>query len=447
MRAVHESDARPAGAPGGPEPAPERETGGGLAGRLLPEHRPLEGRRVLVGVTGGIAAYKAVEVVRRLARLGADVHVLMTAAATRLVGPATFRELSYNPVVTDLFEPHPGIVMTHVTLAREADLLVVCPATADAIGKMAAGLADDAVTTTYLACRAPVLVVPAMNSAMYEHPAVQDNLHHLAQRGVHILGPATGPLATGHEGPGRMVEPETVVEEVRFLLHRPKDLAGRRVLVTAGPTREPLDPVRFLTNRSSGKMGYALARMARFRGAEVVLVSGPVHLEPPHGVRLIRVETGQQMMAACLEQFEQADAVIMAAAVADYRPSAPAPVKLKKEALGAEGHLSLVLEPTPDILQMLSQRRRPGQVLVGFAAETQELEAFARRKLEQKGVDLIVANDVTRPGAGFEADTNAALLLGADGTREDVPLVPKEALAERILEWVARRLGAAGKRF
>lgn len=432
-----------------------------MEGKQLPEEQPLRGRTVLVGVSGGIAAYKAVEVVRRLARWGADVHVVMTRAATQLVGPATFRELSYNPVITDLFEPHPHVVMTHVTLARKADLLCICPATADIIAKMAAGIADDALTTTYLACRAPVLVAPAMNSAMYEHPATQENLGRLRARGHVIVGPARGPLATGHEGLGRMEEPERILDEVRCLLHPVKDLRGRRILVTAGPTREPLDPVRFLTNRSSGKMGYALARMARYRGAEVTLVSGPTHLEPPAGVDVVAVETADQMRAACLERLPAVDAVIMAAAVADFRPAAPAASKIKKEQLKREplpgpnppneppaqreqeGALTLELVPTPDILKALAERRRPGQVLVGFAAETDDLEAFARRKLEQKGVDLIVANDVTRPGAGFESDTNAALLLGADGTRVEVPLVPKEVLAEKILDWLASRLEGA----
>ncbi|MBE3598898.1 MAG: bifunctional phosphopantothenoylcysteine decarboxylase/phosphopantothenate--cysteine ligase CoaBC [Limnochordaceae bacterium] len=412
-------------------------------GARLPEDRPLEGRTVLVGVTGGIAAYKAVEVVRRLASWGAEVHVLMTRAATQLVGEATFRELSYHPVITDLFEPHPEVVMSHVTLARRADLLCVCPATADVIAKMAAGIADDALTTTYLACSAPTLVVPAMNSAMYEHPATQENLGRLRARGVTIVGPARGRLATGHEGLGRMEEPEHVLEEVRRILYPVKDLRGRRILVTSGPTREPLDPVRFLSNRSSGKMGHAIARLARWRGADVVLVTGPTALEPPFGVETVRVETGEQMRQACLDRAGEADAIIMAAAVADFRPRSPAPTKIKKDDLVAHSAplLTVALEPTPDILQELARRRRPGQILVGFAAETGDLEALARRKLAAKGVDLIVANDVTRPGAGFESDTNAALLLGADGTRVDVPLVTKEALAERILEWVAARLG------
>ncbi|HEY8498859.1 MAG TPA: bifunctional phosphopantothenoylcysteine decarboxylase/phosphopantothenate--cysteine ligase CoaBC, partial [Limnochordales bacterium] len=294
-----------------------------MEGKALPQEQPLQGRTVLVGVSGGIAAYKAVEVVRRLARWGADVHVIMTRAATRLVGPATFRELSYNPVVTDLFAPHPQVVMTHVTLARRAELFCVCPATADVIAKMAAGIADDALTTTYLAFRGPVVVVPAMNSAMYEHPATQENLGRLRARGHVIVGPVRGVLATGHEGPGRMEEPHRILEEIRCLLHPVKDLQGRRILVTAGPTREPLDPVRFLSNRSSGKMGYALARMARFRGASVVLVSGPTRLEPPAGVEVVAVETAEQMQAACQERLAEVDAVIMAAAVADFRAASP----------------------------------------------------------------------------------------------------------------------------
>ena len=416
-----------------------------LEGTQLPRRRPLEGRRVLVGVGAGIAAYKAVEVVRQLAQLGADVHVLMTRDATRLVGPATFRELSYNPVITDLFEGHPRLAMTHVTLARQADLLVVCPATADLLGKMAGGLGDDPVTTTYLACTAPVLVVPAMNTAMYHHPAVQANLARLAQRGCHILGPVAGKLATGHEGMGRMVEPHQVVEEVCYLLHPCKDLRGRKVLVTAGPTREPLDPVRFLSNRSSGKMGYAIARMARLRGAQVTLVSGPVALAPPQGVEVERVETAQQMHDACLRHLPAQDAVIMAAAVADFRPVSPHPEKLKKQDLFARGQetWSLALTRTPDILAAMARLRRPHQLLVGFAAETRQLESMAWQKLREKGVDLVVANDVTRPGAGFEADTNAAVLVDRDGQRTEVPLVLKEELADRILDWVAAHLPPA----
>ncbi|WP_324668310.1 bifunctional phosphopantothenoylcysteine decarboxylase/phosphopantothenate--cysteine ligase CoaBC [Geochorda subterranea] len=424
-----------------------------MEGKYLPDEQPLGGRTILVGVSGGIAAYKAVDVVRRLARLGADVHVVMTRAATRLVGPATFRELSYNPVITDLFEPHPRVVMSHVTLARKADLLCIAPATADVIAKMAAGIADDALTTTYLACRAPVLLAPAMNDAMWEHPATQENVGRLRARGHVVVGPAHGPLATGHEGRGRMEEPHRIVEEVRCLLHPVKDLLGRRILVTAGPTREPLDPVRFLSNRSSGKMGYAVARMARYRGASVVLVSGPTWLEPPAGVEVVRVETAEQMQAACHQWLPEVDAVVMAAAVADFRAVSPSEAKIKREADGAPGggdaaggrRLLLELVAVPDILASLAQRRRPGQVLVGFAAETGRLEDLAREKLRRKGVDLIVANDVTRPGAGFESETNAAILLGADGTRTEVPLVAKESLADRILDWVAARLAGPAR--
>lgn len=413
------------------------------SGVRLPEQRPLDGRTVLVGITGGIAAYKAVEVVRQLAQWGASVHVIMTQAATRLVGPATFRELSYNPVVTDLFEPHPTAVVTHVTLARRSDLLCVCPATADILAKMAHGIADDALSTTYLAHKGPVMVVPSMNTAMFEHPATQENLGRLRARGVIVVGPVTGALATGHEGMGRMEEPARILEEVRALLHPVKDLRGRRILVTAGPTREPLDPVRFLSNRSSGRMGYALARVARWRGASVVLVTGPVALAPPAGVETVRVETAEEMRAASLDRFDGVDAVAMAAAVADFRPASPSATKIKKRRGGADAGdgLTVRLEETPDILQAMGHRRRPGQILVGFAAETGDLEAFARRKLEEKGVDLVVANDVTRPGAGFESEFNAAILLGLDGSRLEVPLVPKEVLAERVWDWVAGRLG------
>ncbi len=394
---------------------------------------------VVFGVTGGIAAYKAVEVVRRLAERGLDVRVVMTEHATRLVGPDTFRAVSGNPVSLHLFGA-PGPAMEHISLARAADLVVVAPATANILAKMAHGLADDLLSTTLLATRAPVLVAPAMNREMYRHPATQENLRKLRERGVHVVGPESGALACGEEGEGRMAEPPSIVEAALRILGIKGDLSGRRVLVTAGGTREPLDPVRFIGNRSSGKMGYALAETAREMGAEVVLVSGPTHLEAPGGVERVMVETAEEMRREVLSRSEGCAAVVMAAAVADFTPASRSEEKIKRA--GKEG-LTLELVPTPDILGELRDRKKPGQVLVGFAAETGDLLGNARKKMEDKGVDLLVANDVTRPGSGFESDFNQAVILHRDGREEQLDLMPKRELAQRIWEAVAGLLRAS----
>jgi len=386
---------------------------------------------VLLGVTGCIGAYKACEILRELQRRGADVRVVMTQAATRFVGVTTFEALSRHPVYVDLWASSPEGI-EHIDLASSADILVVAPATANTIGKLARGLADDALSTLALAMRGPVLVAPAMNVNMYEHPAVCENLEILRRRGVRVVEPGSGYLACGWEGRGRLAEVSEIVDATLEMLSARRDLAGETVLVTAGPTVEDLDPVRFLSNRSSGRMGYRLAEAARDRGARVVLVSGPVALEAPHGVELVAVRSADDMAQAVSSRFDEVGVVIMAAAVSDYRPAQIAAKKIKKG--DAETTLTLDLVRNPDILEGLG-RRKGAQVLVGFAAETQDAEAHGRNKLAQKNLDLIVANDVTEPGAGFGGDTNRALLIDG-GSAEQTGLLSKRELAERILDRV-----------
>jgi phosphopantothenoylcysteine decarboxylase/phosphopantothenate--cysteine ligase len=397
---------------------------------------------VALGVTGGIGAYKAVEVVRGLQRRGHDVVVVMTRSARRFVGPLTFEAITRRPVITDQFAPGLNTAIEHVALADEIALLVVAPATAHLIARFAHGLADDFLSTLYLATRAPVLVAPAMNSNMLAHDAVRRNLDTLAARGVHVVEPGEGYLACGWIGRGRLAEPDTIVEAADAILRPSRSLAGRTVLVTAGPTCEDLDPVRFLSNRSSGRMGFAVAAEAARRGARVVLVAGPTSLEPPRGVELVRVRSAVEMHAAVLARAEEADAVVMAAAVADYRPAGGA--KGQKIAKDRET-LTLTLTRNPDILADLGRwrggRRRP--VLVGFAAETGEAVPRAREKLRAKGADLLVANDVTEPGSGFEVDTNRAILVAAD-EEEALPRLPKTRLAAVLLDRIERLLAEAG---
>ena len=389
---------------------------------------PLAGRRVLLGVTGGIAAYKSAYLARLLRERGAEVQVVMTTAATRFIGPDTFAALTARPVHSDVFE-HTEQVL-HVRLAHEADTAVVAPATANLLAKLANGVADDLLTSTLLEQRGPVVVAPAMHSGMWTHPATVRNLEVLRGWGVKVVGPVEGPLAAGDEGMGRMAEPEDIADALeRVVAERGGPLSGRRILVTAGPTHEPIDPVRFLGNRSSGKMGFALAREAARRGAAVTLVTGPTHLPDPPAVEVVRVETAEEMRDAVLDRFDGIDAVVKAAAVADWRPKARAEGKLKKE----EGAPEIHLEPTPDILRELGERKGD-TVLVGFAAETADLEAAGRAKLREKHLDLIVVNEVGAPGTGFESDTNRAMLLAADG--DDVPLRDwtKAELAAAILD-------------
>ena len=395
---------------------------------------PLAGRRILLAITGGIAAYKAAALARLLRERGADVQVVMTATATRFVGPATFEALTGSPVHSDLFERSESVL--HVRLAHEADAAVVAPATADVIAKLASGLADDLVTATLLEAQCPLVVAPAMHSGMWANPATQRNVATIAERGAAVVGPVEGPLAAGDEGMGRMAEPDQIADAVATVLG-PRDLDGVRVLVTAGPTHEPVDAVRFLGNRSSGRMGLALAETAASRGADVTLVLGPSALTPPSGVDVIRVETAQEMSDAVDEAFEGADAVVMAAAVADFRPARPREDKIKKEA----GVPSLELEATPDILAGLG-KRKGGQLLVGFAAETGDVESEGRRKLAEKNLDMIVANLVGTSGTGFESATNRAALLTASG--DDVPMREwtKRELARAVCDRLAALLAA-----
>jgi phosphopantothenoylcysteine decarboxylase/phosphopantothenate--cysteine ligase len=386
------------------------------------------GKRVLLGVSGSIAAYKAVELLRTLVREGADVSVVMTEAATRFVAPLTFEVLSRRPVATDLFAAHQE--MLHLALPEEADAFVIAPATANTLAKCALGLADDLLGTMVLTASCPIIIAPAMDGGMWDHPTVQDHIARLRQRGVTVLEPVEGPLASGKIGRGRLTDETTVIEALDARLRPRRDLAGQRVLVSAGPTQEPIDPVRFISNRSSGKMGYAIARAARERGAEVTLVSGPTALPVPPGVTRLCVETAEEMAKALVTNFRWATVVVMAAAVADFRVRQSARQKLKK----ASGvWRELALEPTDDILGILS-RQRDRQVLVGFAAETESVLVHATQKLRNKELDLIVANDVTAEGAGFGSDTNAATLIDRDGRTTRLDLMPKREMADRILD-------------
>ena len=398
----------------------------------------LEKRCVVLGVTGGIAAYKAAEIVSRLKKLGADVRVIMTKNACEFITPLTLETLSVNPVVCDTFERARTWEVEHIALAARADLFLIAPATANIMAKMAAGLADDMLSTTVLATHAPILLAPAMNTAMWENPVTQENREKLARRGVRFVGPAEGHLACGTTGKGHIASVEDIVSQACALLCPVRDLQGRRVLVTAGPTREPLDPVRYLTNRSSGKMGYALAEAAAARGAEVTLLTGPVSLDVPAGVTALRFETTQDLFALALEHAPEQDVVIQAAAPADYRAQTVALHKIKK----ADGEpLTLSLVENPDVAKALGGRKRPGQIFVGFAAETDDVLAHARQKLERKRLDLIVANDVTRPGAGFDVDTNIVTLVSHEDIRE-LPILSKREVADRILDRVLELGGA-----
>lgn len=392
---------------------------------------PLSGRLVVLGVTGGIAVYKACEVVSRLKKQGAEVRVILTQNAARFVPKLTFQTLSGYPVVDDMFEEPKQWEIMHISWAKAADLFLVAPATANLLGKYANGIADDMLTTTLMATRAPVLLAPAMNVNMWRSPATQRNLQTLRQQGVQTVGPNSGLLACGDVDEGRLAEPAEIVEAALRILARQKDLEGRRVLVTAGPTREPLDPVRYLTNHSSGKMGYAIAEAAAVRGAQVTLVSGPVQLPAPAGVDVVSVETTQDLYDEMMARAAQQDIIIQAAAPADFR-AAVASEKIKKN----EGEpLVLTLEQTPDVARAVGLARRPGQRIVAFAAETENLIDNAKRKLEKKSADLIVANDVTQEGAGFGSDTNIVTFITRGGERA-LSKMSKRELADAILDAV-----------
>jgi len=393
--------------------------------------------RVTLGASAGISIYKACDLVRRLRERDCEVRVVLTAHAAQMVAPVTFQALSGNAVISDLFAGAGDPSIAHIELAKWEELLLVAPATANTLGKFARGIADDFLSTHYLATTAPVLIAPAMNGHMWRHPAVQENLRILEGRGHHLLQPGRGSLACGDVDDGRLPEPAAIAEEALRLLSVTGDLAGVKVLVTAGPTQEPLDPVRYLTNRSSGKMGYAVAQEALRRGAEVTLISGPTALEPVRGTAFVPVLTAAEMESAVKERFSDCDILVMAAAVADYRLASILPEKRKKTA----GGWSLALEPTADILSGLKAMRHPGQFVCGFAAETEEIKANARRKLAQKGLDLIAANDVSGEGTGFDSDRNALTLLWPDGAEERVPEASKAQCAQALWDAIteARR--------
>jgi len=395
---------------------------------------------VVLGVTGCIGAYKACEVLRELQKSSVDVHVVMTEAATRFVSPLTLEALSRHPVFLDQFALGEQSDIRHISLADAAELLLVAPATANTLGKFARGIADDALSTLYIATKAPVAVAPAMNVNMFEHPAVVENLNILRARGVHVIEPGAGYLACGWLGKGRLAEVPEIVSAALAMLSRRRDLAGETVLVTAGPTVEDIDPVRFVSNRSSGRMGYRLAEAARDRGARVVLISGPTALAAPAGVEVLAVRSAAEMAAAVESRFEASTIAIMAAAVSDYRPAQVSPVKVKK----AAGGVALQLVRTADILGGLGPRKA-ARTLVGFAAETDHVLENARQKLASKALDLIVANDVTREGAGFESETNSAVLLDREGREVEIALMSKRELADRILDRVRELRAGKGE--
>lgn len=389
----------------------------------------MTGKRVVVGVTGGIAAYKSAELVRLLVKSGAETRVAMTAHATKFVTPLTFEALSGNRVVWDMWS-NTTSPMDHIRWGQESDLIILAPATANFIAKMANGISDDLLSTMVLAATAKILVCPSMNTHMFMNPALRHNLRLLKDRELVVLDPSSGELACGTTGPGRLPEPEEILEHALFLLTR-QDLSGLKIVVTAGPTIEPIDPVRYITNRSSGKMGFAAARAARMRGADVTLISGPTNLSPPAGVADIRVNTAEEMRKEVLAKSSDCDIVIKAAAVVDYRPSETSAQKIKK----GNRPFSLELRPNPDILEELGGRKtKKRRILVGFAAETNDLLSNAKAKLERKNLDMIVANDVTRTDAGFDADTNLVKIIYRDGTVEDLPLMTKQEVADRLLD-------------
>ncbi len=404
----------------------------------------LKGKKVVLGVTGGIAAYKAAEFVRLLVKEEADVHVVMTENAQKFITPLTFQTLSGNPVVCDPFALLEETEIGHIALADLAELVVILPATANIIGKIANGIADDFLSTRAMATHAPVLIVPSMNVNMWENPALQKNVRTLLERGCHLMEPGEGELACHWYGKGRLPELNEVLEKMEDLL-TPKDLTGKRILITGGPTQEPMDPVRFITNRSSGKMGYALAKMARRRGAEVIFISGPSSLSfTRKDIQYVLVRTAEEMRNAVFSHLEGSSVVIKAAAVSDYRPKVISEKKIKK----GDSEYTLALEKTKDILEELGKKKE-NRILVGFAAETEDLIAHAEKKLREKNLDLIVVNDVTQPGAGFGSDTNQVKLLSPSGRVKDLPLATKEEISGAILDQVAallKKMGASRKK-
>ncbi|MBW7456161.1 bifunctional phosphopantothenoylcysteine decarboxylase/phosphopantothenate--cysteine ligase CoaBC [Paenibacillus sepulcri] len=399
----------------------------------------LKGKTIVLGISGGIAAYKAAALCSKLVQAGAVVRVIMTESATKFITPLTLQTLSRHPVHIDTFHEYDPSVVSHIDIADSADLFIVAPATANILAKMAGGLADDMLSTTLLATTAQVLVAPAMNVHMYAHPAVERNMQLLADRGVRFIEPGTGQLACGYVGKGRLAEPEDIVHAAGLWFAQSQSLRGKKVLVTAGGTVERLDPVRYLTNDSSGKMGFSIAEAAANRGAEVTLIAARTTAEAIGGVTLVKVESAEQMLQAVLERYEDADIVVKAAAVADYRPVAVADKKIKK----SDERLVIELERTTDILQTLGERKQ-GQYLVGFAAETEQMEQYAMDKLHRKHCDLVVANNVAEAGAGFNHDTNIVSIYGEEGLIETVPLMQKRQVADRLLEIIVQRMSARG---
>ncbi|HIZ94863.1 bifunctional phosphopantothenoylcysteine decarboxylase/phosphopantothenate--cysteine ligase CoaBC [Flavonifractor sp. An112] len=396
----------------------------------------LKGKTVLLGVTGGIACYKSANLASALVKQGANVQVLMTKNATEFIGPHTFESLTGNRVSVDTFDRNYQFQVEHIALADQADLVLVAPATANVLAKLAHGLADDMLTTTILACNCPKIAAPAMNTKMYENPVTQDNLDILRKYGWEIVEPASGRLACGAVGKGKMPEPEDLLETVLHALSHEKDMTGLRLLVTAGPTREALDPVRYLTNHSTGKMGYAIAKAAAARGAQVTLVSGPVNLKKPPYMEVVDIVSAQDMFDAVTSRAPEQDIIIKAAAVADYRPASVAEDKIKKS--GNDSDLSLPLARTSDILAWLGEHRVPGQFLCGFSMETKDMVENSKKKLEKKHIDLIAANNLKQAGAGFGVDTNVLTLIAADGAKE-LPLMSKEEAAHALLDEIMGR--------
>jgi phosphopantothenoylcysteine decarboxylase/phosphopantothenate--cysteine ligase len=391
----------------------------------------LKNKKILLGVCGGIAAYKAVELLRLLKTEGAHVRIIMTKSACWFVGPTTFEALSGQAVCIDLFEQKQDASIKHIEWAQTADALIIAPATANIIGKFANGIADDALSTIFLAATCPVIICPAMNTRMYEHRRVQKNLDILEECGCLIVEPGAGELACGTTGPGRLSEPTSIIDRMIGFLN-PKDFVGVKFLVTAGPTREPIDPVRFITNPSSGKMGYAVARSAEQRGGKVTLISGPSRLQDPHNVLTIRVQTAQEMAEAVFSHANDADVIVKTAAVGDYRPRKFSLQKIKK----TKEHLVIELEKNPDILKTLGERKKTGQVLVGFASETENLNTYAQEKLESKNLDIIVGNIVGKSGSGFEADTNEVIVYFRNGAKESLPKASKLSVAHMLLDLI-----------
>lgn len=394
----------------------------------------LVGKKILLCVTGGIAVYKAAALTSKLTQAGAIVRVILSESAERFVTPLTFQALSKNDVYTDTFDEKNSKVIAHIDLADWADLILLAPATANTIGKIACGIADNMITTTLLAATAPVWVAPAMNVHMYDHPAVKRNISTLFDFGYRFIEPSEGYLACGYIGKGRLEEPEKIVKIIgEFFNKKNPQLTGRKVVVTAGPTREKIDPVRFITNHSTGKMGYCVAEEAAQEGANVVLISGPVNLAEPSGVKVIRVESAEDMYQAVMEQYDSADVVIKTAAVADYRPRTSFEQKMKKK----PGETVLELERTKDILFELGQKKTR-QILVGFAAETENVEEYAQGKLKKKNADMIVANNVKAEGAGFGAETNIVTIFKKDGTSVELPIMSKQKVAQKIMEQISK---------